>query len=1259
MADNIRMWYTAYGLRVCSFGKAQPGKIQLKQVNIFVYERDLINRCIYQINFLNGGEKKNMKCRRHMLVSMTMAVLLAVSAPGLSFPAFAQEEVSTEEQVLTDQQSETDNALSSSGLSSMESSDDKKEETENSITAESDDTSEDELLKDDVNQAQENAEPEEVSVPDNETSEPAPAESEMIQDISEPVQMDSEPVQEESSLYRVNVVLEDFMYADFLSSLPGSLYVTVNLEDTETGQTSTIGPVVYYSDWMEPIFFNIEAGAKADRYKVSISFSLSDDGTGSSSSVSFDEIYDLEHPEIEFTDTGTTDIEATYTYHLKKNYMIFAEWRDADDDSELSADSEPSAKVTLHSGDGSSSDIAGETTITGRQVSMIHNLDPEKNYTPEITEITDGWEVDTIDQSRDGNCLSLYITFKRTNSSSSRLYIYADPSLFQSSVIHLNNNNQSEILQTGGNRIIKAGEPDTENDEFQNMGAGLDNEIFFQGNLYGRVIQDNQPVSIPIKVTGMNGSDTSSDVTLDLYQSEITVGTRLKYYFIYVADNFTGTSEDLKFESTESTGQIAIEKKSIRKEGSDYYTELTLQNNSPEEAITIKKVWGEQDGCFCTGTEEDGAPSGVDTIEVDLTNDDDPSAEAINVNLNRSDNWETQVNIPAGHYTIHEIATDATEGYIATYTIGDSVSQGNYCAETPQTIIIQNRQQEHPSIIITKTWDSQFVDETKIDPNLPFYDLSGKILIDPHIWLDIYDDDVDSTTPLTSIQIQDEYLDNDELSYTDRLVYHITLDTYEDSNGEIQYFEYNHHYRVVERLNGDEPYVPEIESYICPLGNTIVKINNTLISRWRIVKVWEDEPVPDSVYETDPCNPCVPCFKSALRRKMARASVKTYPENDRQNVTVDIYEVDENGVRGEQPIKTVTLTRQNISGSYFPLYYKDLDLEALPDGHHYEFVEKKMDGWTVEEPVIEYKNGLHVVILRNKPSVSLSVRKTVSGEGVTAEDRNREFSFTVQLNNTEISGKYGDFEFENGKAEIKLRDGQVATAVDLPYKAGMTYTVSETYVKGYHVTMTDSAGNQTEGTKDNHYSVSGDLKWKEKNAVAFVNTKDMPEEPKETPEEPDHDSPGGGTPESGTWAIKVNKIWVNDDLSTRPSSVQMQLYKNGQAYGNPVTLTENGEWSYTWNNLEANQKYTVSEINVPEGYHSTVTNKKSVWTVTNTKLPVAMDTSVDMPSGPKEAESRPFTGTGDNSQAGIWLLLMVASAGVLLTIAVRKRRNGR
>ena len=70
---------------------------------------------------------------------------------------------------------------------------------------------------------------------------------------------------------------------------------------------------------------------------------------------------------------------------------------------------------------------------------------------------------------------------------------------------------------------------------------------------------------------------------------------------------------------------------------------------------------------------------------------------------------------------------------------------------------------------------------------------------------------------------------------------------------------------------------------------------------------------------------------------------------------------------------------------------------------------------------------------------SLVVSKTVVS--ALSTDHNKDFNFTVTLDDNSISGIYGDMEFTNGVAEFALKDNQTKMATGLPKGTG--YTVTE------------------------------------------------------------------------------------------------------------------------------------------------------------------------------------------------------------------------
>jgi len=94
-----------------------------------------------------------------------------------------------------------------------------------------------------------------------------------------------------------------------------------------------------------------------------------------------------------------------------------------------------------------------------------------------------------------------------------------------------------------------------------------------------------------------------------------------------------------------------------------------------------------------------------------------------------------------------------------------------------------------------------------------------------------------------------------------------------------------------------------------------------------------------------------------------------------------------------------------------------------------------------------------------------------------------------------------------------------------------------------------------------------------------------------------------------TTSITVRKIWQDDDdrAGIRPDRIKAQLYRNGKAYGAVVTISEDNNWMFTWNDLPifdeagASYEYTVKEVDVPDGYVCTEDGTiENMYTLTNT-----------------------------------------------------------
>lgn len=79
--------------------------------------------------------------------------------------------------------------------------------------------------------------------------------------------------------------------------------------------------------------------------------------------------------------------------------------------------------------------------------------------------------------------------------------------------------------------------------------------------------------------------------------------------------------------------------------------------------------------------------------------------------------------------------------------------------------------------------------------------------------------------------------------------------------------------------------------------------------------------------------------------------------------------------------------------------------------------------------------------------------------------------------------------------------------------------------------------------------------------------------------------------------IDVKKVW-NDDGKNRPSAIQVQLEKNGQAV-ELAELNEQNGWRCEWKQLPYDENWNVTEINIPQGYTAKYTRTGNSITITN------------------------------------------------------------
>ena len=133
--------------------------------------------------------------------------------------------------------------------------------------------------------------------------------------------------------------------------------------------------------------------------------------------------------------------------------------------------------------------------------------------------------------------------------------------------------------------------------------------------------------------------------------------------------------------------------------------------------------------------------------------------------------------------------------------------------------------------------------------------------------------------------------------------------------------------------------------------------------------------------------------------------------------------------------------------------------------------------------------------------------------------------------------------------------------------------------------------------------------------------------------------------------ITINKVWDDADNKDkiRPANIKVQIYADGEAYGNAITISSETNWEYKAVGLPKNKNgkeinYTIKEVDVPANYTATVTGDMAKgFVVTNYHKP-------------DEPPPTPIPQTGERSKIVIGST-MVILAGVACYSLVLSRKK--
>ena len=426
-----------------------------------------------------------------------------------------------------------------------------------------------------------------------------------------------------------------------------------------------------------------------------------------------------------------------------------------------------------------------------------------------------------------------------------------------------------------------------------------------------------------------------------------------------------------------------------------------------------------------------------------------------------------------------------------------------------------------------------------------------------------------------------------------------------------------------------------------------------------------EETLPDGsayVCTTDGFN-----LTNTLTGKVKVSGTKTWVGGQPENLQLTLYRSIAGTAEGEETTESVVenvTPEWNKDGDKWTYTYSDLpkydDQGKLYLYRVEENISDEYNGVTTAGETDKF-NAIYTYDFTNVKKGALTVEKIVQGN---RGETDRAFTFTVTLAGESttgakadsVSGTFGDMTFENGKATFMLKHGESITASGLP--AGLDYTVEETNANadGYTTSNSGNTGTIPSGDTAQVYftntrhegealttSVSVQKVWKidnggeqpesvkvqlEKDGQLYGNPvtlsdkngwkhewKDLPLGFTWTVEEVD--APEGFTSYTNHYdnhfvitnddvdieqkpeTVNVRKVWVIDDGGERPDSVSVQLMRDGEPFGDPVTLNDDNDWSYAWNDLESGHNWTVVELNVPDGFKATVSQSGDTFTIIN------------------------------------------------------------
>ena len=239
---------------------------------------------------------------------------------------------------------------------------------------------------------------------------------------------------------------------------------------------------------------------------------------------------------------------------------------------------------------------------------------------------------------------------------------------------------------------------------------------------------------------------------------------------------------------------------------------------------------------------------------------------------------------------------------------------------------------------------------------------------------------------------------------------------------------------------------------------------------------------------------------------------------------------------------------------------ESLKINDLPENTQYKVEEETVLGYKTTitgntTGTITHDNTAEIRFTNEKVNNgSLKIQKVVAGDSATDEDRNREFTFTIEIlkednsRDTDFRGLHGQVTFEQGVAtNVKLKHGNSVTIEDLPYNT--LYKISESYDESIGQTnlYEQSVQVQIDGREPQNMPLIDRVTSSGQIGIIVTNTR------------------------KETINIDANKVFTTG--SVKPTAIQLTLIRKGDDRDDfdvvdVVTVTESDGWKYEWKNLQ-------------------------------------------------------------------------------------------